>query len=298
MDRLFCPLNEPLFRMRQLYTTLLATCFSTALSAQVPNGGFENWTGNVPNSWSVNNIAPLNFYVITSSADAHSGALAARGEVLESPVSAGQAVSPTLQSLAASVTQDPASVQGWYKFSPTQGTTQLVIGVSVIDVNSQLTGFGTLILTQAQSSYTQFSVPIDYSLGANDPAASVTLSFIISDNVPATSIGSWFLLDDVTFDGAQAISELEWTTGEVGMPYPTPTNGISTIDLTLNSDERIEVDVLDASGRAVAQLVDGLLSAGTHRLVWAPAEEVADGAYVLRLRSEAGVVTRRIVLLR
>ncbi len=284
--------------MRQLYPTLLATCFSTALVAQVPNGGFENWTGNVPGSWTTNNIAPLNFYVITSSSDAHSGALAARGEVLESPITAGQAVPPTLQSLAAPVTQDPAAVQGWYKFSPTQATTQLVIAATVIDVNSQVTGFGTLLLTEAQASYAEFSVPIDYSAGASDPAASVTISFLISDNVPATSIGSWFLLDDISFDGAQAISELEWSTGEVGMPYPMPTNGASTIDLTLNSDERIRVDVLDASGRAIAQLVDGLLSAGTHRLVWTPTDEVADGAYTVRISSAAGVVTRRVVLQR
>ncbi|MFN3876688.1 MAG: hypothetical protein ACK4L7_12370, partial [Flavobacteriales bacterium] len=53
-------------------------------AAQVVNGGFEGWgAGQVPTGWSANNVAPLSFYPITSSTDAHSGLMAARGEVLQ-----------------------------------------------------------------------------------------------------------------------------------------------------------------------------------------------------------------------
>jgi hypothetical protein len=271
---------------------------ATAAQAQVPNAGFENWNGNVPASWSANNIAPLNFYVITPSTDAHTGTMAARGEVLQNPIITSQVVSPTMQTLGgAPVSQDPPAVMGWFKFGPTQGSTSFVIGATVVDINGQVTGIGSAEYVDAEAEYTQFSVPIDYNIGPSDPAASVTISFIIADDVPAGAVGSWFLVDDIALDGAQGIRDLS-AVATVGAPYPTPFATRTTVPVRLAAPAQVRAEVLDVLGRPVQRLLNERLAAGEHLIEWTPRAEMANGIYFIRLADASGSTAKRVVLQR
>lgn len=284
--------------MKKVYTTALTLGLAVIAHAQVPNASFENWNGSVPESWSVNNIAPLNFHVITPDADAHSGALAARGEVKQNPVIPSQVVSPTMQTSGVPVTQDPPAVTGRYKFAPTQSTTNFVIGVTVIDINGGVTGTGTAQYFDAQSGYTPFSVPINYDIGGNDPAASVTISFIIADDVPNGALGSWFLVDDVALDGAQGMNEHGLTTASVGEAYPSPFVHSTTVPVSLGYGTQLRAEVMDILGRSVQVLADRTMRAGDHAITWIPAAEVANGVYFLRLSDGSTQIAKRMVLQR
>ncbi|MBK7111962.1 MAG: T9SS type A sorting domain-containing protein [Flavobacteriales bacterium] len=285
--------------MMKPYAAIATIILAGSLSAQVPNGGFESWSGNVPDNWSANNLAPLSFYVITPSPDARSGAFAARGEVLQNPIISSQVVSPTMQIVGgAPVTEDVPSISGWYKFSPTQGSTRLVVGANVLDVNGLVTGVGVGTYANAQSDYTAFTVAIDYSIGGNDPAAAVMISFIIADDVPAGAVGSWYLVDDLTLDGVASIKDRFLTDALVGTPYPSPFATRTVLPLSMTAASMVRADVVDLLGRPVGTLLNGNVSAGEHQLTWSPSAELANGVYFIRVSDTRGSIVRRVVLQR
>lgn len=79
-------------------------------------------------------------------------------------------------------------------------------------------------------------------------------------------------------------------------PFPNPTSGPTSVELRTASPEAVTVEVFDALGRRVAVLHDGVLAAGTHRLAL-DTRVLAVGVYVVRARTEDGVVARRVVVI-
>jgi hypothetical protein len=79
--------------------------------------------------------------------------------------------------------------------------------------------------------------------------------------------------------------------------YPNPFNATTTISFTLSSHSEVDLAVYDVLGRRVAQLVDGQLIAGDHRVAW-NADGVSSGLYFYRLSVEGRVDGGRMVLLK
>jgi hypothetical protein len=87
---------------------------------------------------------------------------------------------------------------------------------------------------------------------------------------------------------------------EVG---PNPTPGRCEVLLGLGRPARLAADVIDASGRRVAVIVDEApYGRGSHRLVWDGQDEAsshaASGVYFLRVRADGETQLRKVVLLR
>ncbi len=283
---------------RTFYTTITVLCCHLA-QAQVPNGGFESWSGNVPDNWSAGNIAPLNYFPNTPSSDAHTGFLAARGEVLENPIFAGQVGAPLIQTYGgAPVTQDPVAVMGWYKFSPVQSTARFVVGCTVMDVNGQPTGSGALQIYDAASSYTQFSMPIDYTMGGTAAAASVTISFTIADTNALSAVGSWYVVDDVSLDGAQGIDDHQLPVLRAEDPFPAPFAHTVSVPIILGTSANVEATVLDLLGKTVGTIVNAPMAAGAHSLSWTPAGNVPSGVYFIRVAAPEGTLAKRVLFQR
>jgi hypothetical protein len=72
---------------------------------------------------------------------------------------------------------------------------------------------------------------------------------------------------------------------------PNPFAATTTVVFTLARDERVEVDVLDVSGRRVRRLVTSSLAAGEHRLAWDGRDDAGSGVraglYLARIRAES-----------
>lgn len=86
-------------------------------------------------------------------------------------------------------------------------------------------------------------------------------------------------------------------------PWPNPSRGAVTLALRLGAPSSLSADVLDVQGRHVRALAEGKsFAAGEARLRWdgrdAEGRLAAAGLYFVRVRTERGVVTRRIVLAR
>jgi hypothetical protein len=67
--------------MKKLLLSLCAITLQSMLFAQVPNSGFENWTGGNPTDWNSNNLQGI-ATPVTQSNDQHGGASALRMEVV------------------------------------------------------------------------------------------------------------------------------------------------------------------------------------------------------------------------
>ena len=79
--------------------------------------------------------------------------------------------------------------------------------------------------------------------------------------------------------------------------YPNPFNPTTTIRFTLQRTQRVVLQVFDVSGREVATLAEGTLSAGTHAVRFEGADLPA-GTYFYRLTVGAATEVRKAVLLK
>ncbi|MCB9513967.1 MAG: hypothetical protein H6694_06635 [Candidatus Latescibacteria bacterium] len=87
----------------------------------------------------------------------------------------------------------------------------------------------------------------------------------------------------------------------LGLPWPNPANPHVTVDLAMAQEGPVRLRVLDAAGRLVATLHDGVAPAGDMRLSWdgrdARGHAAASGLYFFDLTGSASA-TRKFTLLR
>ena len=84
--------------------------------------------------------------------------------------------------------------------------------------------------------------------------------------------------------------------------FPNPFNAVTQVRFELTTAGVIRLSVFDLLGREVASLVNGVLSAGEHRVCWngrnAAGEMLPTGAYISVLRTDGVAVVRKMLLLK
>jgi hypothetical protein len=83
----------------------------------------------------------------------------------------------------------------------------------------------------------------------------------------------------------------------LGPVYPNPFNATVTIPFVLPKSAAATMTLYDLFGRAVATLASGSFAAGTHQVTWSSVG-VGSGIYFLRLQSDLGTRTLKIVALK
>jgi hypothetical protein len=79
--------------------------------------------------------------------------------------------------------------------------------------------------------------------------------------------------------------------------YPNPFNAATVVSFSIATESDVRLDVYDVMGRRVATLVDDMMPAGEHQVSW-DAAGWASGVYFARLSTSAGMMTRKMVLMR
>jgi len=83
---------------------------------------------------------------------------------------------------------------------------------------------------------------------------------------------------------------------------PNPFNPSTVISFTLPKEEHVRLEIYDIRGRVVRRLFDGVMEAGFKELLWDGRDdsgrEVSSGIYFYYLKTEKGVLSRKMVLLR
>ena len=123
--------------------------------------------------------------------------------------------------------------------------------------------------------------------------------------------GSWsYRLAQIDLDGMAHYSEavqveVAKSAAAVALPtvfslrqnYPNPFNPSTTIAIALPRDAKVSLAVYNTLGQKMAQLVDELMTAGNHSLMF-DASRLASGVYFYRLQAGSFVQTKKLLLLR
>ncbi|MGQ0720311.1 MAG: choice-of-anchor B family protein [Candidatus Eiseniibacteriota bacterium] len=140
------------------------------------------------------------------------------------------------------------------------------------------------------------------------PTAEVVFRFTARDTAAGSITEA--AIDDLTVYDTSSFTGTSAPLGGLGpgvrlsAAFPNPVRGgeETALALGLSVPSRIEARIYDVAGRYVATLASGPMPAGPHRLVWdgrgTRGGAVAAGVYFVRLESEAGKESRKVVILR
>jgi hypothetical protein len=150
----------------------------------------------------------------------------------------------------------------------------------------------------------------------------VTLHFNDANVTPFTAYQATLTLqtrDDPTLPGSTNLADLSWSIfalvtdvstdsplvarrTQLHANVPNPFNPMTTIAFELATAERVQLIVFDSRGRRVRSLVQDLLPAGPHRVVWdgrdQQGRDMASGMYFYRMRTPQFEKTHRMTLIR
>jgi hypothetical protein len=126
---------------------------------------------------------------------------------------------------------------------------------------------------------------------------------VVNDSTDPEFDGHYVDAVGLSFDGVVTSVPLDVPSFTIlGAPSPNPFQQMTTIRYELRSSSPVALEVFDVAGRLVRELHRGVQSAGSHVAVWdatnrsgAPA---AAGVYLVRLRADGTLTTRRVALVR
>jgi hypothetical protein len=290
--------------MPTMYKFLFVSMFLLYLNVsytQIPNAGFENWTGDVPTGWATSNAPPV-YTNVTSTTDAHTGTYAVRGDVVSIAMTT---IEPAIQSGPSgegfAYDQKPAYFNGYYKFFPQSGD-RFGINVELFKggINGTLVAIAAAAPSTAYSNYTQFSVPFSYQ--TSDTPDTCIIQILIA--APASGgwvhAGSYFILDDISFSGTTAVEtnrEDLPTTTELKQNYPNPFNPATNFEFQVANHGFVSLKIYDVLGREIATLVNEEKQPGTYTVPW-DASSQPSGVYFYTLQSGNILQTKQMLLIK
>lgn len=237
------------------------------VQAQIPNGGFENWTEDSgilePTGWTTVNA--LGGLLGLSFAEQTPGAVGTYGIALTTQEVPGLGIIPSVafvgdlgsETEGFAYTGRPTALTGQFKFIP-EGEDLGTVAVTFwrwdagagerVDI-----GAGFLALSEAATSWTGFEIPIEYTSSETPDSANVTL---LSSVGSPTAGGTQLSIDALAFTNttnvvSRAIDELAI--------YPNPTN--DRIWIEQNGGTLLRAEVWSADGRLL--LTQGITTAPT-----------------------------------
>lgn len=80
--------------------------------------------------------------------------------------------------------------------------------------------------------------------------------------------------------------------------FPNPSYGRFNYTINLTQASKVNVCIVDVTGRLIETLINEQLPAGTYHFSWRPSKELANGAYFLKLEAGNYSATEKLVLIR
>ncbi|MCP4290634.1 MAG: T9SS type A sorting domain-containing protein [bacterium] len=105
----------------------------------------------------------------------------------------------------------------------------------------------------------------------------------------------------IPFEGSLASSEIPPATNSLSIS-PYPFNPRTEISFTISIAQSVKLEIYDMTGKRITQLVDRNFEPGTHRIDWQGKDQngsaVASGSYLLRMITNSGVSSSKMMLVR
>jgi hypothetical protein len=141
-----------------------------------------------------------------------------------------------------------------------------------------------------------------------DTIANGSDAFVLSED------GSWLIFEGVLLNGLEGAFVIRVPTGTSNAPesevpvaglqlraHPNPFASGVALELALERSSEVRLAIFDAAGRRVAELVNGQMAAGIHRLDWARTDQagrrLASGAYYARLDLDGRQISQKLIAL-
>lgn len=84
--------------------------------------------------------------------------------------------------------------------------------------------------------------------------------------------------------------------------YPNPFNPDTTIEFSIETEQKVRIEIFNISGQLVTVLLDDILNAGNHKIHWNSLVKsdrpIASGIYLYRMTAQDYVATRKMILLK
>ncbi len=238
--------------------------FISVKAQQIPNGGFENWDTkagfNTPTGWSSLDdefFAQTGIATVTKETDAKSGSFSAKVKVAGTSATglAGMLAigSDDVDFTGISFKGRPTSFSGWTKYKTMGGDTAAIYAMfskyNTATDELDMIGFGFTSLAGTQTSFGQFNIPIMWFTG--DAPDSLQLMVIVgnlSSGDPIGTVGSYIMLDDLTFGSSSGINESIITENINIFPNPA----YERVEIFLSNDlSGADIRITDLNGKIV-----------------------------------------------
>ena len=239
--------------MNKILLSLIVIIFGISLitNAQIPNSGFENWTGGDPDSWASSNVFPAGLVNIFQTTDNHSGTYALKGEVVDF---FGTNMAPIVQSGPGAagfpITEQYRSFELYYKFTSSGGD-KFSVNVG-LEKNGTPIAQGAVAIPTTIGTYTFLSVPLTYMIEDVPDLAIIQISITGPVTGPDVHVGSVMFIDDLAFSLETGIDKPA-TPGLITKCYPNPASDIINILLNENSGD-VLLKVFDTYGKEVKSM--------------------------------------------
>ena len=162
--------------------------------------------------------------------------------------------------------------------------------------------------TESETNNAGFEVEMKGAQGAFEPVQFITGAGTSNERqsyrheLTAPSAGTYtFRLKQIDFDGRFSLSEvirvqvaLE-SAFEMTPAYPNPFNPTSQFELTVAKTQAVEVTLVDATGRVVQHLFEGMLVSDTQHSFTVAAGDLSSGVYWIRVEGQRFATHRAIV---
>jgi hypothetical protein len=279
--------------MRTLLLASAATLLATAAQAQIPNGGFENWTSMGtymdPDSWiTINALTALGGS--PSCEQGSPGAVGAHYAKVTTRTITGIGTIPGVLISGDAMsnvdgfpyTTRPSSLTGKVQYSPV-GTDMGLIAITMSKWNTvtgqrDAIGQGTYTAVASISSWTTFSAAITYT--SPDDPDTATISII--SGTSTTVAGSSLWVDDLGLSTGSGIAEA--SAAVQFSLYPSPATDLVQVNAAAPLSR---ATILDMEGRTVHAE-----RASSNQLVLSVADLPA-GLYTVEVRTADGRVARK-----
>lgn len=285
--------------MKTKITTLLILIASVfSLSAQIPNGSFENWTGNNPDHWIHWNA----FYpgIVTQVSDPHGvgnkaaslNVVALFGSNAGGSIWSGDNANMTYFP----VSSPPAALHGWYKLNTTVSTEGFTVLCGTKNMGTA-TGTGAGIVSTSTSVYTEFIINCNY---IGTPAADSANVYIVlgnSNGSDSVRWGTYAIIDDLSFGpaGPTGVKELS-NTNLLEPCSPNPSSQMTNVIYRVTGKSKVSLALFDMVGNKVRVLLDALDQASGRYKVPTDVSDLADGIYFYRLDVNGQSFTQKLVV--
>ncbi len=286
--------------MKKISSLILSFLFVSFTYAQILNGGFENWTGGQPDSWTTSN-SPLLYTNITRTTDAYSGSYALRGDVISTDIPGLSVINPFITSgtngKGFSINKRYAKISGYYIFNADSGD-KFIANITMMKAGKPIAS-GIDSLTSV-ASYKLFEFSLNYS--SSETPDTCIIQFIIlgkSGNVDY-HVGSYFILDNLSLSGTATgiISTHESPRNYIlYQNYPNPFNPETSIKYFIPQSGLVSLTIYNVLGLKIRTLTNEFQPAGIHMINF-NAVGLSSGIYFYMLQVNNFEAVKKLILIK